>query len=284
MKTIPARDSDAVRADVIRALTSPGPTLPAPGVTVLRSRTGVASAAARAAVLAIARDAADAKTEGPGTIFGYANVSDVWTEIDSIFEGNFLERFAEGAWKKTIRERRDRVRVQFNHGMDWQIDQKLLGKLSELKEDAEGLWQETPLDDTSYNRDLAPSIESGALDGQSVRFRVLVDEWVMEPPRSDYNPDGIPERTIREAALYELGPVTWPAYEATTVGIRSREAAAIWFSTPPAERAQLLQMWGIDPSRAGTATLADVITASPSGTRTSKREATLRLLDMEVPA
>jgi hypothetical protein len=31
------------------------------------------------------------------------------------------------------------------------------------------------------------------------------------------------ERTINEVALYEAGPVVFPAYEQTTVGVRSRE-------------------------------------------------------------
>jgi hypothetical protein len=34
------------------------------------------------------------------------------------------------------------------------------------------------------------------------------------------------ERTINEVELYEVGPVVFPAYEQTSVGVRSRDALA----------------------------------------------------------
>jgi hypothetical protein len=34
-----------------------------------------------------------------------------WTEINSMWEGQFMERFAPGAWKKTIADQRDRMKV-----------------------------------------------------------------------------------------------------------------------------------------------------------------------------
>jgi hypothetical protein len=52
-------------------------------------------------------------------------------------------------------------------------------------------------------------------------FNVLRDEWNEEPGRSEHNPDGIPERTIKEVRLLEFGPVTWPANPAATAGLRS---------------------------------------------------------------
>jgi phage head maturation protease len=38
---------------------------------------------------------------------------------------------------------------------------------------------------------------------------------------SSYNPTGLPERTITEAKVMEFGPVTFPAYEGATAGVRS---------------------------------------------------------------
>jgi hypothetical protein len=43
----------------------------------------------------------------------------------------------------------------------------------------------------------------------------------------------LPERTIKELRLFEFGPVTFPAYQSATAGVRSSEADA----TPPAEDA-----------------------------------------------
>ncbi len=44
----------------------------------------------------------------------------------------------------------------------------------------------------------------------------------MKPTKQ--NPRGLPERIIRELKIFEFGPVTFPAYEATTAGIRGRPA------------------------------------------------------------
>lgn len=172
--------------------------------------------------------AADPESEGIiGTLRGYAAVFNTDTVIDS-WEGQFVERIAPGAFKKTLAERADRVKVLFNHGFDPSIGDKPLGKPSVMREDQTGLWVEVPLDNTSYNRDLVASLRSGALDGQSFRFSVMDEEWV-QPDNG-----GIPIRTLRAMRLYEFGPVTFPAYEATSAGVRSRPAYEAWRTAHPA--------------------------------------------------
>lgn len=166
---------------------------------------------------------AEASDEGIlGTLTGYAAVFNMDTVIDS-WEGRFVERISPGAFKKTLAERGDRVKVLFNHGFDPQIGDKPLGKPEVMREDKSGLWVEVPLDDTSYNRDLVASLRSGALDGQSFRFSVRREDW--QEPDED---EGLPVRTLREVVLYEFGPVTFPAYEATTAGVRARPAYEAW--------------------------------------------------------
>jgi HK97 family phage prohead protease len=143
-----------------------------------------------------------------------------WTEINSAWEGNFLERFAEGAWKKTIRESGAKVRSLFQHGMDPQIGDKPLGPIRVLQEGADGGYGEVELLDTSYNRDLLPGLKAG-LYGSSHRFAAMREVWDDNPEPSEANPKGLPERTIKEARLAEFGPVTFPAYEGATAGVRS---------------------------------------------------------------
>lgn len=169
--------------------------------------------------------------EGPaGLMFGHFAVFDTWTEINSWFEGDFLERLAPGAFKRTIKNNASQVRVQFDHGYDSHIGGAPLGPIEMLSEDDEGVYYEVPLLDTDYNRDrIVPMLEGRTLDGErhgsllgaSFRFRVTRDEWDEEPDESDHNPRGLPERTIREVQLYEFGPVVFPAYEQATAGIRS---------------------------------------------------------------
>ena len=145
---------------------------------------------------------------------------DNWYEIDSYFEGRFLERTEKGAFAKTIQESRDGIRVLFNHGFDPQVGDKVLGPIADLREDDDAAIGEVPLFDTSYNRDLLPGLEAGVY-GSSMRMVVVKDEWDDTPGVSKHNPDGIPERTIREVRLLEFGPVTFPANPESTANVRS---------------------------------------------------------------
>ncbi len=157
------------------------------------------------------------------TLVGYPIVFNEWTEISG-WEGNFLERVAPTAANKTLEERGDKVKVLFNHGFDPSIGDKPLGKPAVMEPRDFGLWTETPLADTSYNKDIRELLSVGAIDGMSFRFSIIRDEWDDEPEPHTDNPKGLPERTIKEFRLYEFGPVTFPAYEATTAGVRAREA------------------------------------------------------------
>jgi HK97 family phage prohead protease len=155
---------------------------------------------------------ARAETADDGnTLTGYAAVFDTWANIDG-YSGSFRERVKPGAFKRTLNNNGDKIKVMFNHGMDPQIGMKPLGKPTVLEERAGGLYTETPLDKTSYNEDLKASLASGAIDGMSFQFDVVAQEWN----------DDRTERTITEVKLYEFGPVTWPAYETTSAGIRSK--------------------------------------------------------------
>jgi hypothetical protein len=158
--------------------------------------------------------------DGMPVLCGHFAVFDRWTEIDSAWEGQFMERIAPGSFKKTMQENRANMRVLFNHGQDPQVGNKPLGPIAELCEDDTGAYYEVPLLDTSYNRDLLPALEQG-LYGASFRFSVMKEQMNQRPERSDTNPDGLPERTIQEVRLREFGPVTFPAYPEATAGIRS---------------------------------------------------------------
>jgi HK97 family phage prohead protease len=158
--------------------------------------------------------------DGLRTLYGHFAVFDQWSEIDSVREGHFMERVAPGAFAMTFVTDRDRIRVLFQHGRDPQIGDKPLGGIQSLREDDIGGSYSVPLLDTNYNRELIPGLEAG-LYGASFRFRVRRENWISKPARSDYNPARLPERTIREAQVYEFGPVTFPAYAEATAGVRS---------------------------------------------------------------
>lgn len=152
-----------------------------------------------------------------------------WYEINSMWEGRFLERTVPGSFKKTINDakRSDGLystKVLFNHGMDMNIGDKMLGvptRFAETNEDGyHGPQLDVPLFDTSYNRDLAPGIRAGAY-GSSFMFEAVREDWNNEPGAGDHNPEGLPERTLSEVRTFEGGPVTWPASPTATAGMRS---------------------------------------------------------------
>jgi signal peptide peptidase SppA len=141
------------------------------------------------------------------------------TEIDSVFEGRFIEEVAPGATKKTLSENRS-MRILFDHGTDPSVGMKPLTE-PRLVENSQGVRYDDPeLFDADYVRELLPALRARQL-GSSFKFRVLNEEWNDDPGRSAENPEGLPLRRITEMKLYEGGPVVFPAYEGSSVGVRS---------------------------------------------------------------
>lgn len=161
-----------------------------------------------------------ATTDDGNTMFGHFSVANRWTEINSWFEGRFLERVAHGSFERTFKERAGQIRVLYDHGHDPQIGNKPLGPPKVLREDGKGAYYEVDLFDTEYVRELKPAISAGQM-GASFRFRVVGEEWSEPRSASKHNPEKLPERTITDVDLYEFGPVTFPAYADASSGIRS---------------------------------------------------------------
>jgi HK97 family phage prohead protease len=162
---------------------------------------------------------------GPGVLEGHFSVFNQWFEINSWFEGHFMERTAPGSFKRTFnawRSAKDphRIQVLLEHGYDPTVGDKPLGVNEELSEDKVGAAYRASLFDAGYVRELVPALGAGVY-GSSYRFRVLADTWDYEPEASEHNPDGIPERTITEQAVYEHGPTVFPANPHATAGLRS---------------------------------------------------------------
>jgi HK97 family phage prohead protease len=156
------------------------------------------------------------------TLVGTLAVFDEAAEIRSTFEGHFLERIAPTAFNKTIQENRDAMRVLFQHGKDPQIGDKPLGPIRDITIDERAAHYEVELLDTSYNRDLIALFKADPpVLGSSFRFEVIRDDWKRNPGKSAGNPRGLDERLVQEIRMSEFGPVTFPAYKTTSVGLRS---------------------------------------------------------------
>lgn len=127
--------------------------------------------------------------------------------------GWFNERVAAGAFSRAIKE--DDVRALFNHDPNLILGRNKAGTLA-LSEDETGLMTVTVPPDTTYARDLMVSMERGDVTQMSFGFFVRKQEW-------DETGD-VPLRTLLEVELFDVSPVTFPAYPTTDVGLRTLEA------------------------------------------------------------
>lgn len=123
----------------------------------------------------------------------------------------FREKIAPGAFKKTLKEAD--VRALFNHDPNIVLGRSSSGTL-ELREDDQGLWMEIDPPDTAQGRDVMKLVERGDVDQASFAFRVIKDTWENERGKT-------PIRTLEEVQLFDVSPVTYPAYPQTSVDVRS---------------------------------------------------------------
>lgn len=143
------------------------------------------------------------------TVEGYA----LKWETKSQNLGGFREKVAEGATTKTIGEAD--IRALFNHDPSLVLGRNRSGTLR-LAEDSTGLHYEVFGDmRQSYVADLAISMERGDVSNSSFGFRTINDEWGID--EADF-----PIRTLREIALLDVSPVTYPAYLDSTSGLGKR--------------------------------------------------------------
>ena len=109
----------------------------------------------------------------------------------------------------------DDIRALFNHDPNYVLGRNKSGTL-ELREDEQGLLVRIKPPNTQWARDLQVSIERGDINQMSFGFTVEEDEWRSE--------DGYDVRELRKVKLYDVSPVTYPAYTATDVGVRAMES------------------------------------------------------------
>lgn len=153
------------------------------------------------------RDADDDKSigslEGHAAVFGKR----------SDFLGFGVEIIAKGAFDDVME---DDVRSLWNHD-----ESRLLGRVSnktlEIEIDDEGLRYKVDLPDTSDARTLKTLIDRGDITESSFGFVVADDAF-------DTDKDGTVVRTINKfERLFDVSPVTFPAYPDTSVAVRRLE-------------------------------------------------------------
>ncbi len=140
--------------------------------------------------------------------------------------GGFREQIAPGAFVEAIQK--DDIRALFNHNPDFILGRNL-AKTLRLSEDARGLAIEIDPPDTQVARDLLVSMERGDVTQMSFGFSV-------RPGGQDWAKDdnGQTIRTLKRLRLFDVSPVTFPAYPQTDIAVRELRNwnAALTIKTP----------------------------------------------------
>lgn len=152
------------------------------------------------------RAAGDGK---PAMISGY---SALFNQLSVVLYGMFREQIAPGAFAETIAS--DDIRSLWNHNDDYVLGRNKNGTLR-LREDEIGLYMEVDPPDTQAGRDALISVQRGDVSQQSFMFDVQPegDDWYEDP-------EGQIIRTLKRLRLYEVSPVTFPAYPQTSAEAR----------------------------------------------------------------
>lgn len=127
--------------------------------------------------------------------------------------GGFREQIMAGAFTDAIEQ--DDVRALFNHDPNFVLGRNR-SKTLRMSEDARGLAIEIKLPDTQTVRDLVVApIERGDVSQMSFGFSV-------KPGGQDWAKDdeGRVIRTLKKVRLFDVSPVTYPAYQQTDIAVR----------------------------------------------------------------
>lgn len=162
----------------------------------------------------------ETRADGKQVLTGYAavfyNERDAGTQFDA---GQFVERLHRSAFDKPLSEKAD-VRGLFNHDSNVVLGRTTSGTMR-LTKDERGLKYEidyNPNDPDHVRVDA--KIRRGDVSGSSFGFTVSKDG-------QNWERDAATKKEIRNITsvqgLYDVGPVTYPAYEATSVAMRSSE-------------------------------------------------------------
>jgi len=151
------------------------------------------------------------RTEGENkrSITGYAAVFNK----DSEDFGGWIERIAPGAFDDVVN---DPAAILFNHDPNLVLARN--GITATITQDSKGLKYRFDAPNTTLGNDLLELIRTKTIQGSSFAFTIKEQKWM--------EPDNKKEPAIRTITkverLYDVSPVTYPAYPDTMVALRSK--------------------------------------------------------------
>jgi HK97 family phage prohead protease len=128
------------------------------------------------------------------------------------------DMFAPGCFAKSIAENKDRIMHLLQHNTLQPI-----GRPTVLKEDAQGLYFETPIANTRLGDDVLQLYRDGVYKEHSVGFEMINSS----PCHSERSEESEIVNVIKEAKLWEGSTVTWGANSNTPfIGVKTRGIAS----------------------------------------------------------
>ncbi len=139
-------------------------------------------------------------------LIGYAALFDSLSEV----MWGSREKIQKGAFTESIQK--DDVRMLWNHDPNFVLARNRSGTLI-LREDEKGLYFEAVPPDTQWAKDLMVTIKRGDVSQNSFGFVIQDDGWEGEKKEI---------RVLKRVKLYDVSPVTYPAYPDTQVWVRNK--------------------------------------------------------------
>lgn len=143
-------------------------------------------------------------------IAGYAAVYNSESEVLTYGPYQFREVIRPGAFDSSLN---NDIRCLWNHNDSYVLGRSSAGTLN-IRTDAKGLYFEVQPPNTQWANDLCESIRRKDVDQMSFGFSVNEDVW-------DDLEDGTEMRELIDVDMFEISVVTFPAYQATSAGMRS---------------------------------------------------------------
>jgi uncharacterized protein len=153
------------------------------------------------------REAGSPTIEGYSALFG----------VETVIYDSFRESISRSAFDKVLAERQD-TRALFDHNSSHVLGRVGNGTLS-MRTDERGLFASIkPNMEVGYVKDLVENIKRGDITGQSFAFTVRQAKWVIDETGKTLDKREI----IDVKQLFDVGPVTYPAYEQTDIAVRKQ--------------------------------------------------------------
>lgn len=149
------------------------------------------------------KDGESRTVKGTGAVFN--SRTELW---DGVFE-----EISKGAFDEVLQ---DDVRALFNHNENYILARTKSNTLR-LSVDERGLHYEFEAPNTTAGNDLIESLSRGDIDQSSFAFTVRESAW------EDLGNGQWLRKITKLKRLYDVSPVTYPAYTDTTVALREKE-------------------------------------------------------------